>query len=110
MLGSASFAAWRLAAFGWLGPLILAPGWFANIPWAVCLVRMFLGEPPANQTAWVAAILAASALLPDALFDWKSVRVMWFVFWGPALLLWLSAHAIVWLAMFEGQKTETTIG
>jgi len=110
MFGSQPFAAFRLAVVGWLGPLILAPGWFANIPFAICLVRMFLGKPPGNRMAWVAAILAATALLPNALFDWRSVRVMGFVFWGPALLLWLSAHAIVWLAMFEGQKTEPTIG
>jgi hypothetical protein len=28
---------WVLAVFGWLGPLGLAPGWYANIPFAINL-------------------------------------------------------------------------
>jgi hypothetical protein len=40
------FGGWRLALFGWLGPLVLAPGWFANLLLAKSLYRMFKGTAP----------------------------------------------------------------
>src|SRR5215831_16721813 len=33
------YSGWVLAVFGWLGPLGLAPGWYANIPLAMGLNR-----------------------------------------------------------------------
>ena len=57
-------AGWDLALWGWQGPLVLAPGWFANIPFAICLFRMVREETPGRRLASIALAIAATALLP----------------------------------------------
>jgi hypothetical protein len=88
---------WWLALWGWLGPFVFAPGWFANIPLAKCLARMLTGREPRRQTASAALIIAATALLPHGLYDFTMGNFLWSTFQGPAIWIWLGAFAVVWI-------------
>jgi hypothetical protein len=101
---------WVFAAGGWLGPLALAFGWYANIPFAIDLIRCFVaGMRPGLLTSSFTAALAATALLPYRTLapGWTPIKLPngQHAFWiweyiprGPSLWLWFSAIALVWLA------------
>jgi hypothetical protein len=91
------FLGWRLASYGWLGPLGLAPGWYANIPLAISLIQCLRGRPPGRRLAWVGLAVAATALAPFWYFGFAGSFRSWYVVRGPALWLWLSAFVLVWL-------------
>jgi hypothetical protein len=76
---------------------MLAPGWFANIPLAMCLRRMLAGIEPRSRTASVALITAATAFLPHGMYDIEWGNILWSSFRGPAIWLWFGAVAVVWI-------------
>jgi hypothetical protein len=108
-----SVSGWQLVLLGWLGPLSLAPGWYANIPFAISLIRFLRGRPPGRRLlALIGLAIAATALAPfwaSGLmtgFMWRG----WFVLRGPALWLWLSACVLVWIPAIWGTPTVQGCG
>jgi len=88
---------WVLALWGWFGPFFLAPGWYANIPFAISLYLYFTGRSPGRKMAIIGVILAATALGPVR--DWSNIEdgaVSYYVR-GSSLWLWLGACALVWV-------------
>lgn len=88
---------WRLAAFGWLGPLELSFAWFANIPLAICVIKIFRGKAPGHAIVAMAVCLGLSALLPLRVFDPIYGWSMGFVR-GPTIWLWLVSIAMTVVA------------
>jgi hypothetical protein len=84
---------YRLALFGWLGPLELSIAWFANLPYFYCCMKLLRGNAPSRRAATVALLVALTALLPQLayseVFGWTKASLA-----GPAIWLWLTAFVI----------------
>jgi hypothetical protein len=100
----------RLALFGWLGPIFfLAPGWYANIPFAISLYRCFGGRVPGRRPAVIGLLFAATALIPFMVYDfWWGLE--WYVLRGPAVWLWLGAYALVWIPAILADRLPLSQG
>jgi hypothetical protein len=87
---------YRLAIWGWLGPLGLSVAWYAQIPFFYCVWNLFHGRAR-WRASMVALGLAATALLPHTIYSevdgWHRAY-----FIGPAIWVWLSAFAIAMAA------------
>lgn len=104
---------YEVAEEGWLGPIELAVGWYANIPLFVCLARMLAGRRPGRIWTVTALGLAATALIPHLHIDIEYATV-WAICSGPALWLWLACFAPVVVAEFalpcaESRSLRTTV-
>jgi hypothetical protein len=101
-----SFSGWELALDGWLGPLSLAPGWYANIPFAISLIRCLRGRPPGRWLALIGLAIAATALAPYWASGFMTGFMFrgWFIVRGPALWLWLSAYVLVLILAITARR------
>lgn len=105
------FAGWRLLLLGWLGPLLCAPGWYANIPFAISIIRSLSGHPVGRPMAMTGIVLAATALAPFRYLNFESGVVIWYFLRGPALWLWLGALGLMWLpAIWKGTDQTCAVG
>jgi hypothetical protein len=84
---------YRLAAFGWMGPLGLSIAWYANIPFLYCVWKLLRGQAPSLNVSLIAFCLALTALLPHISYSAVDGRHLAH-FSGPAVWLWLAAFAI----------------
>jgi len=84
---------WRFALLGWVAPLEFCVAWFANIPFVICVFKLLRGNMPGHFLSVFTAGLAASALLPQLIFQpadgWHIGHVG-----GPAVWLWLVSIAV----------------
>ena len=94
---------WELARFGWMGPLGLTFGWYANFPLVVCAARMLRGRSPGWGLARVAGVLAASSLLPFGIYSEVDGMHRGYVR-GPAVWLWLAAFAVTAEVTWSGRR------
>jgi hypothetical protein len=85
------------ALLGWLGVLILAPAWYANIPFVINLIQCFSGRYPGIWSASIGAALAATVLMPHRAIDEVNGDYVWDT-WSisPVTWFWLGAFAFVW--------------
>jgi hypothetical protein len=107
---------WRFALIGWLGPLFLAPGWYANIPFAINLIRCLRGLRPGIWSASIGVGLAATALMPMRVTDFVPENdggsAPYWTDWADlahatVLWLWLGAITLVWFAALIKPRDET---
>lgn len=90
---------YHLASFGWAGPLGLSIAWYANLPYLYCIVELLRGKPVPRRVALVSLLVAATGLVPHAIFSevdgWHRAS-----FTGPAIWLWLAAFVVNLLVAF----------
>ena len=80
--------------FGWFGPLLLAPAWYANIPFFLSLFRIARGRT-LGWVPFVAVTIALTVLWPHGFPDLEFGGMVWSVFQGPAIWIWLSSYFVV---------------
>ena len=105
-LGSAREVTWfensNVLLFGWLAVFAFQPGWFANIPFAIAVFKLWRGQRVALPLVGAQAVLVGAALvtlhpslgfrLPhNEGFD-EPVCAL-----GPGFWLWVAAQATVLL-------------
>src|SRR5262249_15032629 len=98
------YRGWAVALWGWLGPFALAPGWYANIPFAISLSRGLRNQPPGRWSVLTGIVLALTALMPFWYSDFEFGGGGWHVLRGPALWLWLGACAFIWLPASSDER------
>jgi hypothetical protein len=105
------FNGYWLALLGWLGPIGYAPGWFANISFFICLIRLFRGRAPGNILLVLTAAIALTVVLPHAIPDPEGDDTVWSHFRGAAVWLWLCScltlsifGLVLWRNVSEGAR------
>ena len=97
---------WRFALLGWLAPLEFCFAWFANLPFAMCVFKLTRGAQPAAFLFAFTAGLAASALLPQLIFQpgdgWHTGHV-------GGLAVWLSLASIA-VAVLGPRMVARSVG
>lgn len=93
----------NILLFGWLAIIQGQIGWFANVPFAVNVVKLVLGKKPVLTAALAQALLLFAAvwtlrpsagmeLLHNEAFDEPVCRL------GPGFWLWVTAQTLVCFA------------
>jgi hypothetical protein len=84
---------YRLAMFGWLGPLELSIAWYANILYFYCCYKLWRGQAPSRRVSTIALAIAWTAFVPQLayseVYGWSRAYLT-----GPAIWLWVGAFAI----------------
>jgi hypothetical protein len=89
---------WWLFAAGWIAPVGYCFAWYANVFFAIAVVRLITGTYPGYYLTTVGLLIALTALFPCAHFDWAYSSKTLTFFRGPAIWIWLCGFAVIWLA------------
>ncbi len=96
------YLGWRFLAYGWLGPVALSFAWYANIPLALCMIRMARGIAPNFLSSSIALFLALTVFIrAHHLGPMNEDHVNSFS--GPGVYFGLVAFIMTWAMALRGK-------